>query len=40
MPKGYPNPAATPDFLFYLVGEDGHGRKVRARIELVRQVIQ
>jgi hypothetical protein len=34
------NPAVTPEFLFYLVGDDGQGRRVCARIELVRQVIQ
>jgi hypothetical protein len=36
----YPNPAPEPEFLFYLIGEDTGGRKVCARIELVRQVIQ
>jgi hypothetical protein len=34
------NPATTPEFLFFLVAEDGHGRRVCARIELARQVIQ
>ena len=34
------NPVTTPEFLFYLVAEDGNGRSVCARIELVRQVIQ
>ena len=34
------NPRSAPEFLFYLVGEDGHERRVYARIELVRQVIQ
>jgi hypothetical protein len=34
------NPATAPKFLFYLVAEDLHGRRVCARIELVRQVIQ
>jgi len=33
-------PVTTPEFLFYLVAEDGHGRRVCARIELARQVIQ
>ena len=36
----YANLAAKPEFLFYLIGEDIQGRKVSARIELVRQVIQ
>jgi hypothetical protein len=34
------NPATTPEFLFYLVAEDGRGRRVCARIELARQLIQ
>jgi hypothetical protein len=34
------NPVTTPEFLFYLIAEDGHGHRVCARIELVRQVIQ
>jgi hypothetical protein len=34
------NPVTTPESLFYLVAEDGHGHRVCARIELVQQVIQ
>jgi hypothetical protein len=34
------NRSSAQGFLFYLVAEDGHGRRVCARIELVRQVIQ
>jgi hypothetical protein len=30
----------TADFLFYVIGEDIRGRRVCARIELVRQLIQ
>ena len=29
----------APEFLFYLVAEDGEGRRACARIELVRQLI-
>jgi hypothetical protein len=35
-----PNPSPAPEFLFYLIREDAQGRKVCARIELVRQLIQ
>jgi hypothetical protein len=34
------NPGTRPEFVFYLVAEDGRGHRVCARIELVRQVIQ
>jgi len=34
------NQAHAAEYLFYLVREDAQGRKVCARIELVRQVIQ
>jgi hypothetical protein len=34
------NPVTTREFLFYLVAEDENGRRVCARIELSRQIIQ